>query len=265
MKNCPKCNASLPDDAIYCFDCGENVANVAQAPLTAETQVQQADEIPPQEYYQQPDKQFADNSQYADAQPVEAAQFETTPAQEYQPTMQQSEPVMQQDTQFTMDEVQPVVQDLQPTMDEVQPVINNAYTQQGYTAQNGYYGQSQGGYQQNYTQPAGSYYDQQSQGYQQSGYYTQPQVTSQQFGNFAQPQQPDQFNTPDYINPASPNMPGVTPGKGGSSLIVPIILIILILAVIFIDVFWLFRDQIWGKDDSSTSAVSYITMNSDIQ
>ena len=48
---------------------------------------------------------------------------------------------MQQDTQFTMDEVQPVVQDLQPTMDEVQPVINNAYTQQGYTAQNGYYGQ----------------------------------------------------------------------------------------------------------------------------
>ena len=264
MKNCPKCNASLPDDAIYCFDCGENVANVAQAPLTAETQVQQADEIPPQEYYQQPDKQFADNSQYADAQPVEAAQFETTPAQEYQPTMQQAEPVMQQDTQFTMDEVQPVVQDLQPTMDEVQPVINNAYTQQGYTAQNGYYGQSQGGYQQNYTQPAGSYYDQ-SQGYQQSGYYTQPQVTSQQFGNFAQPQQPDQFNTPDYINPASPNMPGVTPGKGGSSLIVPIILIILILAVIFIDVFWLFRDQIWGKDDSSTSAVSYITMNSDIQ
>ena len=57
-------------------------------------------------------------------------------------------------------------------------------------------------------------------------------------------------------------MPGVTPGKtGGSSLIVPIILIILILAVICIDVFWLFRDQIWGKkDDSSTAAVSCITM-----
>lgn len=106
--------------------------------------------------------------------------------------------------------------------------------------------------------------------------FAQPQQP-QPFPGFAQPQgipQPQPFQSfdqapfeqpqaqsPDYINPAAPQMPGVTPGKSGSSLVVPIILIILILAVICIDVFWLFRDQIFGKkDDSSTAAASYITM-----
>ena len=105
-----------------------------------------------------------------------------------------------------------------------------------------------------------------NQGYGQQYQQTYDNNYPQQYGSYEQPQQnyeqPQNFQNPDYINPASPQMPGVTPGKtGGSSLIVPIILIILILAVICIDVFWLFRDQIWGKkDDSSTAAVSYITM-----
>mgnify|MGYP000301540679 CR=1 FL=1 len=51
----------------------------------------------------------------------------------------------------------------------------------------------------------------------------------------------------------------VTPGKGASAL-VPIILIILILAVICVDVFWLFRDQIFGKKDESSNDCAVITL-----
>ena len=77
---------------------------------------------------------------------------------------------------------------------------------------------------------------------------------------FTQPGQNMEQQTPDYVNPAAPSMPGTVPGKKGGSLIVPIILIILILAVILIDVFWLFKKQIWGDDSSSsTSAASYST------
>lgn len=102
---------------------------------------------------------------------------------------------------------------------------------------------------------------------QPQGFSQQPQGFGQPVqgsGSFVQPspyEQPQGFNNPNYIDPASAQMPGVTPGKKGSSLIVPIILIILILAVICIDVFWLFKDQIWGKkDDSSTSAANCIIM-----
>ena len=54
-------------------------------------------------------------------------------------------------------------------------------------------------------------------------------------------------------------MNGVTPGKGAGAL-VPIILIILILAVICVDVFWLFRDQIFGKKDESSNDCAVITL-----
>ena len=134
---------------------------------------------------------------------------------------------------------------------EVAPIISDQSFDQQY-----------GGYeQQTYDQQYGSYeqqaYDQQAQS------FSQP-VQSQPLQSFDQPQMPNEqpkgFHNPDYINPASPQMPGVVPGKGGSSLIVPIILIILIIAVILIDVFWLFRDQIWGKkdDSSSTTTASYV-------
>ncbi len=143
-----------------------------------------------------------------------------------------------------------------PTMDEVQPVIDPAVQSAPVTDP--------------YQQPMQQYDNNgfaYNQGYGQQYQQTYDNNYPQQYGGYEQPQQqnyeqPQNFQNPDYINPASPQMPGVTPGKtGGSSLIVPIILIILILAVICIDVFWLFRDQIWGKkDDSSTAAVSYITM-----
>ena len=260
MKNCPKCNASLPDDAEFCFDCGENVAAVSTSVQPVQPS---ADEAAAPEV----------NAQTFEQQPQEYTQQDYTQQDTY---TQQDYDYSQQNSAFEMEQAQPVIQHVQPTMDEVQP-INTGYSQQGYYEQPQDYMQSAqpaggyyGGTQQNYSQPVNNYYGQ--QGYQQdpaqNGYYSQPQQpVSQPFQNFGQQQMPDNgYNNPDYINPASSNMPGVTPGKtGGSSLIVPIILIILILAVIFIDVFWLFRDQIWGKDDSSTSAVSYITMSSDIQ
>ena len=158
---------------------------------------------------------------------------------------------------------------------EVAPIISDqSFDQQygGYEQQT--YDQQYGGYeQQTYDQQYGGYeqqtYDQQYSGYEQQAYDQQAQsfsqpVQSQPLQSFDQPQMPNEqpkgFHNPDYINPASPQMPGVVPGKGGSSLIVPIILIILIIAVILIDVFWLFRDQIWGKkdDSSSTTTASYV-------
>lgn len=81
--------------------------------------------------------------------------------------------------------------------------------------------------------------------------------------------QPERVLTPEgYQQPAQPvnnampqmnQMNGVTPGKGAGAL-VPIILIILILAVICVDVFWLFRDQIFGKKDESSNGCAVITL-----
>ena len=104
-------------------------------------------------------------------------------------------------------------------------------------------------YQQPQYQPAQQNFEQ-VQGFQQAPFDQQNM------------QMPQQNQTPDYVNPAAPQMPGVTPGKtDGSSLVVPIILIILILVVIFVDVFFLFRKQIFGDDSSSsTAAASYVTM-----
>lgn len=90
--------------------------------------------------------------------------------------------------------------------------------------------------------------------------------------NVAPQPQPERVLTPEgYQQPAQPvnnampqpnqmnQMNGVTPGKGAGAL-VPIILIILILAVICVDVFWLFRDQIFGKKDESSNDCAVITL-----
>lgn len=48
MKNCPNCNAQLPDDAVFCTNCGNNLgAAPVQPPMPQQPQPQQ----PP---YQQP-------------------------------------------------------------------------------------------------------------------------------------------------------------------------------------------------------------------
>lgn len=75
----------------------------------------------------------------------------------------------------------------------------------------------------------------------------------------------NQVNNGNVNNPNSiPNynqMKNVTPGKS-TNVIVPIILIILILAVIVFDVFFLFRDKIFGDDNSSAkSNASVVTVD----
>lgn len=99
-------------------------------------------------------------------------------------------------------------------------------------------------------------------------YYSQPKPQTQQ------PQvQPQNYNAapnsaPVYNNPQQytpPQMDGVTPGKGAGA-IVPIILIILILAVIAVDIFVLFPDRIFGKDDDSSAKeeISIVMQTDDI-
>lgn len=265
MKICPKCNASLPDESVFCFDCGESVENVlpvqeASVPTMDPVTPPAPDESYYQQQYEQPQEQYAQEQypqdqygqeQYYDDQYSQDQYAQQTyyPDQTYTDT---GASVEQQSYAPTMDEVQPVIDNTQPTMDEVQPVIEQNY----YQNNGGYYNSPPPGY----ARPANGYYSQPQQG-MNAPYQGYPPQQGQQ----PQPQDPANMNSnPDYINPAAPNMPGVVPGKGGSSLIVPIILIILILAVIFIDVFWLFRDQIWGKDDSSsTNAVTCVTAIND--
>ena len=75
-----------------------------------------------------------------------------------------------------------------------------------------------------------------------------------------EPLEKPSFVVDSLIQPNQMNqMNGVTPGKGAGAL-VPIILIILILAVICVDVFWLFRDQIFGKKDESSNDCAVVTL-----
>ena len=57
MKNCPKCNASLPDDAEFCFDCGENVAAVSTSvqPVQPSADEAAAPEVSAQTFEQLPE------------------------------------------------------------------------------------------------------------------------------------------------------------------------------------------------------------------
>ena len=172
-------------------------------------------------------------------------------------------------TESAMQSVQPEV----PTMDSVIPpvITDDMFAQAPQEQQSAQqYAQPQAQpaqqfAQQQFAQPQG--FVQQQQGFAQPQGFAQQNSFRQSFAQqpveagYTQPGQEMMQDTPEYVNPAAPQMPGVVPGKKGGSLIVPIILIILIIAVILVDVFWLFRDQIWGKgDSSSTAAASYITM-----
>ncbi len=172
-------------------------------------------------------------------------------------------------TEPAMQSVQPEV----PTMDSVVPpvITDDMFAQAPQEQQSAQqYAQPQAQpaqqfAQQQFAQPQG--FVQQQQGFAQPQGFAQQNSFRQSFAQqpveagYTQPGQEMMQDTPEYVNPAAPQMPGVVPGKKGGSLIVPIILIILIIAVILVDVFWLFREQIWGKgDSSSTAAASYITM-----
>lgn len=94
-------------------------------------------------------------------------------------------------------------------------------------------------------------------------------VQSNTYGSHVQqPYQPQGYQQPSavpngYQNPQQPQYqpypdPRTMQTKAGSSggILVPIILIILILGVLAFDVFYLFRDRIFGSDDDSSSKKS---------
>ena len=244
MKACPNCNAPLADNARFCTGCGANLEAYAQPAAFA----QQGGFAQPEAYA--PQETFAQQGGFAQPEafaPQEAFAQPAAPIPE------------------------------QPVMDSVAvPVIDDTtFAPQGAgAAQNTAQGYSQqGAYQapQQFQQPQQPQFDPQgfthrlnelnNGGYQQGNFGAQPYAQAAVEPGFTQPGQPMNMETPDYVNPASPQMPGTVPGKQGGSLIVPIILIILIIAVILVDVFWLFRKQIFGDDSSSeTAAASIVTM-----
>ena len=101
-------------------------------------------------------------------------------------------------------------------------------------------------------------YQQAQQTYQQAQQvYQQPQQAYQQAQQaFQQPQGYNMPNQPQYQPYPDPTAVPTEQGKKASSVIVPVILIILILGVIAFDVFFLFRDKIFGGDDDSSSKKS---------
>ena len=92
--------------------------------------------------------------------------------------------------------------------------------------------------------------------------------SSSRFEEAARPQQPYDLHGQPGAYQQAPQIPHnpypdparmrVESGKKGRSLVVPIILIILIIAVILVDVFVLFRDRIFGSDDSKASKSSAV-------
>lgn len=70
------------------------------------------------------------------------------------------------------------------------------------------------------------------------------------------PNNTNEFNNNNF----NQQMQGVTPGKGAKALI-PILLIILIIGVIVFDVFFLFKDQIFGKKADTKVTASIVTLD----
>ena len=100
-------------------------------------------------------------------------------------------------------------------------------------------------------QPAPAYEDQQSYASNRSSGFAEAARPQQQPQQPQQPQMPFQdFAQKPYPDPARMQM---QENKKEHSMLVPVILIILIVAVILVDVFVLFRDRIFGSDDSKSS------------
>ena len=107
-------------------------------------------------------------------------------------------------------------------------------------------------------------YQQQQQLFQQQAYKQgQFEEVSRPAAPGGQPQyQQSPYQQPPHNPYPDPRAMRVEEGKKGHSLVVPIILIILIIAVILVDVFVLFRERIFGKDDdkSSKKSISVVTV-----
>lgn len=123
------------------------------------------------------------------------------------------------------------------------PVINSGAVPTPAAPQsNPYSGGMAGGTYQNTVQPNNSF-DTQSRVITPEGVSVQPNVIPNTIPN----------NIPNNM----PQMNNVTPGKGVRTL-VNIILVLLIIAVVLFDVFFLFKDKIFGSDDSKDAKSSAV-------
>ena len=236
---CSNCGYELPDGAKFCGNCGTTVT--AQA-----------------------EKKFCTNcgnTLRADAKfcgvcgatVSSAPAVEEKPAQPEQPTMDEIVPPVITDETFasaavtTKHEDDPSFESIElPKMDAVQPA--QAAAPKAPTAEE---------------IAAASRSD--SVAAQTPTVAATPIINDSYYTNSAQPAQtaaqptpaPQASSVPNVPN--VPNMPYPDPSKGNaqpgknSGVLIPIILIILIIAVIAVDIFVLFPDRIFGKDDSSAS------------
>lgn len=260
MTTCPKCGLPVDDNAKFCAVCGEKIQRIVH-----------------NEVCKVCGSQLKEGAKFCNVcgSPVggseqEKQQKAAQAEEERNPTMDEIKVPVIDDNIPELSGKKPLKDENAPTMDSVEipgqkpkaPVNTQPAAEipvpEPSAAQPVMSGVNSQAYSQNtqstpnYNQPVNNTAAQPYQQPAQPVINPQPQavVPPQQnmAANNVNPAQPVQSAQPNMNN--INQMKNVVPGKSGKMLI-PIILIILILAVIIFDVFFLFKDQIFGKDDDS--------------
>lgn len=252
QKICPVCGNTLLENTKTCSICGTPVGAPEDTTAAEELAKQQeALKNPSMDALEIPvitdDMLNAENEQPTDMPTMDSVEMPGQPKPAPKPapvqiTKPQSAPIPQPSVVRPMNAPQAAPQ-MQPTP-QVQPAPQMQYQQPQNT-----YQQVNNQYQQvNQNQPV------------------QP-VIAPQNGGYQQPNMPANNmpvnNMPMNNAPQAPQN-GVTPGKSANN-IVPIILIIAIVIVILVDVFVLFRKQIFKDKDDGKKSAAIVTVADDIE
>lgn len=266
MENCPNCGLPVEDGAKFCANCGTRMqtqlinkitCSVCGNTLNAHAKFCNVCGTPVPQAEQPEEKVEEDRNPTMDSIEVPELHYDSAPVQTS--AIPQRTPDMP-----TMDSVylpgQEPVQPAQTAQTPVQPTAEEiAMASRTVNVQPTPVVQDTPQVAQSQPQPERILTP---EGYVQAGQNVQntPNANAQANPNMQYNQNPNMQN----MQNMQPNqqMNGVTPGKGAGAL-VPIILIILIIAVICVDVFWLFRDQIFGKKDDKSSGSAVVTLLSD--
>ena len=234
-KRCLSCGEEIPETATICPVCGAGVYNndLPEGPAEMESLVPPVitDDMfaAPKSSTEEAVIDSADESQYIQSQP------KPVPDLMPQPTPRQAPAPLLNERMRRPAPAAPVPEQPQPVIKEPPRPAAPAYHQQDETR----------------FQKAMPQYQEMPKSTPQQSPYQQQYFQNGQQGYGAQPQYQQPMHSP-YPDPASMN---VKEGKK-SSMLIPIILIILILGVIAFDVFFLFRDRIFGSDSSKSSKKS---------